>query len=72
MEELIIKVEVPEELKEEYKEILERLNKEIVEWVEIGVLQEIINKRGISVKNEDFWKLVKEVKKGVARKHSLE
>ncbi|MGB9895730.1 MAG: hypothetical protein ACPLN2_07525 [Thermoproteota archaeon] len=72
MEELIIKVEVPEELKEEYKEILERLNKEIVEWVEIGVLQEIINKRGISVKNEDFWKLVKEVKKGVARKHGLE
>ncbi|MGC9203306.1 MAG: hypothetical protein ACP5HX_11640 [Thermoproteota archaeon] len=40
--------------------------------MEIGVLQEIINKRGISVKNEDFWKLVKEVKKGVARKHGLE
>ncbi|MGQ9597335.1 MAG: hypothetical protein ACUVUS_08225 [Thermoproteota archaeon] len=72
MEELIIRVEVPKELRGEYKEILERLNKEIVEWVEVGVLQEIINKRGTSVESEDFWKLVREIKKGVAKRHGIE
>ena len=72
MEELVIKIEVPEELKEEYKKVLEEEIKLLKSKHLAKVLDKLVKKSKLDVESKEFEELIKEIKEGIAKRHGIE
>ncbi len=68
MEEIIIKLEVPQGLEDKIKVVIERVVKEIIEEIEFSLAKEILE--GSELTEEQARDLGKEVNTAVAKKHS--
>jgi len=65
MEEIVIKFEVPEDLKGEFKKFLNELSYQINLWI----LMKTLEKSKLSKK--DAMKIAEEIKIGMAKRHGL-
>ena len=69
MEELVIKFDIPIELKSKFESALDRVITQFVRRIRFSVLDEIMSKSKLTDKQAD--KLANELKERVAKRHGL-
>ncbi|MBI2451572.1 hypothetical protein HYV50_00670 [Candidatus Pacearchaeota archaeon] len=69
MAEIVVKVEVPKELKKKFEIVLTRVMKQFERSIRFAVLDEIMSKSKLT--DEQIWELSKELKERVAKRHGL-
>jgi len=72
MAEIVLKIEIPEELRKEYKKLIKEELKMLKLRQFAKLCDRIVSKKSkISIKDKEFWELVKEIKEGVAKKLNI-
>ena len=69
MDEVVIKVDIPEELKDKFELALAKVVKQFVRRLEFSIADEILSKSKLT--DEQTEKLADELKRKVAKRHGL-